>query len=40
MHKKTVVDPKEDRLSKPFAKLSIDGMGSLPIRIKTEADSL
>jgi hypothetical protein len=40
MHKKMVVDPQEDRLSKPFAKLSIDGMESLAIRIKTEADLL
>jgi len=26
MHKKQVVDPESDRLSKPFAKLTMDGM--------------
>ena len=29
MHKKRVVDPENDRLSKPFAKLTIDGMKAI-----------
>lgn len=40
MHKKKVVDPEDDYLSKPFSKLSIDGTWSLPYRIKAEANSL
>lgn len=39
MHKNIVVDPRDDPLSKPFAKLSIEGMEIFPIRLRAFADS-